>query len=94
VGFLVTGFVAVGIAAPSLPGAIGVFQAAAVLALGTAGYETGPSTGYAWALWVVQTVVTLLGGVIGLSAMSLSFGRLRKDMQAGMDVAEESPSEI
>jgi hypothetical protein len=93
-GFLVTGFVAVGIAAPSLPGAIGVFQAAAVLALTTAGYETGPATGYAWALWVSQTGVTLLGGVIGLSAMSLSFGGLRRDVQAGIGPAEEVPSEV
>jgi hypothetical protein len=86
--------VAVGIAAPSLPGAIGVFQAAAVLALTTAGYPTGPATGYAWALWVSQTGVTLLGGVIGLSAMSLSFGGLRRDVQAGIGPAEELPSEV
>ena len=94
VGFLVTGFVAVGIAAPSLPGAIGVFQAAAVLGLSTAGYPTGPSTGFAWVMWIVQTGVIVLSGVIGLSAMSLSFGRLTKDVRAGMESIEKEPSEV
>ena len=88
VGMLVLGFVAIGIAVPSLPGAIGVFQAAAVLALSTAGYETEVATGYAWVLWITQTIVIILGGVIGLWAMSLTFGDVTNDVRANMDGAE------
>ncbi|KAB2905255.1 MAG: flippase-like domain-containing protein [Anaerolineae bacterium] len=80
VGFLVTGFVALGIAAPSLPGAIGVFQAAAVLALTTAGYDTAIATSYSWTLWVVEIGAIVLGGIWGLSAMGLSFGRLTREV--------------
>lgn len=81
-GFLVTGFVAVGIAAPSLPGAIGLFQAAAVLALSTAGYDTTIATSYAWTLWIVQTAAIILGGIVGLWAMSLSFKGLAHEVQS------------
>lgn len=81
VGFLVMGITALGIAAPSLPGAIGVFQAAAVLALNTAGYDTTIATSYAWTIWLGQTVWLLLGGVIGLWGMSLSFGELRQEVR-------------
>ncbi|HLA42020.1 MAG TPA: lysylphosphatidylglycerol synthase transmembrane domain-containing protein, partial [Aggregatilineales bacterium] len=94
VGFLVTGFVAVGIAAPSLPGAIGIFQAAAVLALSTAGYDTAAATGYAWTLWIVQTVAILAGGVVGLWAMSLSFTGLTQDVRENiekLDVHQTAP---
>jgi len=85
VGFLVTGFVAVGIAAPSLPGAIGVYQAAAVLALDTAGYDAAAATGYAWTLWISQTIAIILGGVVGLSALSLSLGALTRQVQGGLE---------
>ncbi|MFP4323172.1 MAG: lysylphosphatidylglycerol synthase transmembrane domain-containing protein [Anaerolineales bacterium] len=80
-GFLITGFVAIGAAAPSLPGAVGVFQAAAVLALRTAGYATAPATGFAWLLWIFQIVVVIIAGVIGLSALSLRLGQLTKDIR-------------
>lgn len=81
VGLLVTGFVAIGIAAPSLPGAIGVFQAAGVLALNTAGYDTTIATSYAWTIWLAQTGLVILGGVWGLWAMSLSFTQLSHEVQ-------------
>jgi uncharacterized membrane protein YbhN (UPF0104 family) len=81
VGILVTGITALGIAAPSLPGAIGVFQAAAVLALTAAGYDTTSATSYAWTLWLGQTVWLLAGGVMGLWGMSLSFGQLSHEVQ-------------
>jgi len=81
VGFLVTGFVAIGIAAPSLPGAVGVFQAAAVLALNTAGYEPEIATGYAWVVWISQTIVIILSGIASLSAMSLTFGELSQEVR-------------
>lgn len=82
VGFLVTGFIALGIAAPSLPGAIGVFQAAAVLALTTAGYDTTIATSYSWTLWVIEIGAIVLGGLWGLSAMGLSLNRLTRDVTA------------
>jgi glycosyltransferase 2 family protein len=90
VAFLIVGFVAVGAAAPSLPGAIGVFQAAAVLALRTAGYDTEAATGYAWVVWFSQTIPVILFGILGLSALSLSFGRLTQDV---LEEAEKEKSE-
>jgi uncharacterized protein (TIRG00374 family) len=79
VGLLVTGFVALGIAAPSLPGAVGVFQAAAVLALVTAGYSDASATGYAWLAWIIEMIVIILGGLWGMAAMGLSFTDFRQN---------------
>lgn len=85
VGLLVTGFIALGIAAPSLPGAIGVFQAAAVLALTTAGYSTAIATSYSWTLWVIEIGAIVLGGIWGLSAMGLSLGGLTRQVRQGVE---------
>ncbi len=88
VGFLVTGFIALGIAAPSLPGAIGVFQAAAVLALTTAGYDTTTATSYSWTLWIIEIGAIILGGIWGLSAMGLSLGGLTREIRQTSDVQQ------
>jgi uncharacterized protein (TIRG00374 family) len=89
-GILVTGLVALGIAAPSLPGAIGVFQAAAVLALSLVAYPTEVATSYAWALWLAQTSVILLGGVLGLSALSLNLAQFTGELRQLEDRGEKT----
>jgi uncharacterized membrane protein YbhN (UPF0104 family) len=60
----VLAFLGVGVSIPSAPGYIGVFHAAAVLALGVFGVAPAESLGYALLLHAVQFVpVTLIGWV-------------------------------
>lgn len=65
-GLLVVGFAALGIAAPSLPGAIGIFHAAVVLALSLHGHDATLATSYAWLVWVPQTIVIIVSGMLSI----------------------------
>lgn len=81
-GLLTLGAIAVGGAAPSLPGAVGVFQAAAVIALTAAGYDTSIATSYAWGVWVPANALVIVAGALSLWAMGLSFGQITQDVRA------------
>ncbi|NJL92852.1 MAG: flippase-like domain-containing protein [Anaerolineae bacterium] len=86
VGLLILGFVAFGGAAPSLPGAVGIFQAAAVLALTTAGYDdTSLTTSYAWGIWVPQIMLLITVGMVSLYVLGLSLVGLTREVQAEME---------
>lgn len=73
IAFLVVGFVALGISTPSLPGAIGIFHAAVVLALYLNGQDTTLATTYAWGVWIPQTIVILFSGLLSIGFARKSF---------------------
>jgi hypothetical protein len=80
VGLLVVGFIALGGAAPSLPGAVGIFQAAAVLALTLNHYDASLATSYAWGVWVPQTVMVIFAGAVSAWGMGLSLTHLTRSI--------------
>ena len=79
VTLLTLGFVALGAAAPSLPGAVGVYQAAAVLALTTAGYTGELAASIAWGIWIPQMIMVVIVGMISLWALGLSLTQVAAD---------------
>lgn len=85
VALLVVGFISLGAAVPSLPGAIGIFQAAAILALTLNHYDASIAVSYAWGVWVPQTVLIIGIGALSLWATGLSFHHLTDDIHAKID---------
>jgi len=63
---------------PSTPGAIGPFEAAAVLALSVFGVEESPALGYALGLHMFTNLSLVAFGVVGLVREGLSFGGVRR----------------
>jgi hypothetical protein len=67
---------AMGIAVPSAPGSLGVFEAAMVGALSLLGVDSSISLAYAILMHLIQYVVTGIFGVIGLIKEGQSFSSL------------------
>lgn len=93
IGLLTLGIVALGVAAPSLPGAIGVFQAAAVLALRINDYDTSVATSYAWSIWAIETAIIIGVGIVSLWAIGMSFRRLTNEVSRSLDQGLETVTE-
>lgn len=66
-----------GMAVPSSPGAVGVFEWATVLALGVYGVEDGLALGYAVGLHALTNITLIVLGLLGLRSESLSFADVR-----------------
>lgn len=69
-----TGF---GMMVPSSPGAIGVFEGAAVLALGVYGIDSSRAFGYAFGLHMLTNLQLIVMGLLGLLDEGLSFSDVR-----------------
>lgn len=74
-----TGFIMV---LPSSPGAIGVFEWAAVQALSVYGVSQGAALGYALGLHSFTNIVLILFGLWGLMREGLSYRRLQREAMA------------
>ncbi len=62
---------------PSSPGAVGPFEAAAVLALSVFGLAESPATAYAFGLHGFTNITLIVLGLLGLRTEGVSFARLR-----------------
>ena len=62
---------------PSSPGAVGPFEAAAVLALSLFGVAESPATAYAFGLHWFTNITLILYGLVGLRQEGVSFAHLR-----------------
>jgi glycosyltransferase 2 family protein len=91
-GILIDSVLAMGIAIPSAPAALGVFEASLVAALTLLGID--PSTGLAYAVVMhfMQFVVTGILGMIGLLKEGRSLGSVFKATQSQKELTS-SPSE-
>jgi uncharacterized protein (TIRG00374 family) len=91
-GVLIDSILAMGIAIPSAPAALGVFEASLVAALSLVGIN--PSTGLAYAVMMhfMQFAVTGILGMIGLLKEGRSLGSVFKAAQSQKDLPT-SPSE-
>jgi len=72
----VAGFMALGVAIPSAPSALGVFEASFVGALAILGGQTGTALGYALILHLVNFVVIMIFGVWGLFREGLGISKI------------------
>jgi len=81
------GVLALGIAVPSAPGALGVFEAALVGALTLLGVPTSSALAYAILMHFVQFVSTGLLGLWGLFSERRSLKGLFSEIHAGKDAA-------
>lgn len=80
-GIFADAMLAAGIAIPSAPGAIGVFEATLVFALSLLGISESLGLAYAVTLHFLQAVVTGVLGLIGMAKQGRSFGKLSEDLQ-------------
>ena len=64
---------------PSSPGAIGVFEGAAMLALAVYGVGETAAAGYAYGLHIFTNVTLILFGLVGLMAEGLSYESIRRE---------------
>jgi uncharacterized protein (TIRG00374 family) len=76
IGFLAIAAAGLGIAVPSLPAALGPFEAAVKLALVAIGYAQEPALSYALVLHAINFVATSGLGALGLLREGLSFGEV------------------
>lgn len=72
---------------PSSPGAVGPFEAAAVLALSLFGLPESPASAYAFGLHGFTNITLILYGLVGLRREGLSFSRLRSGALPEADLA-------
>ncbi len=75
-GAFVSGFLALGVAIPSAPSALGVYEAAFVGALVILGAQSGTALGYAIIFHVIQFCVSVIFGIWGLVREGLSFSQM------------------
>ncbi|EPR37602.1 Lysylphosphatidylglycerol synthetase/glycosyltransferase AglD [Desulfovibrio sp. X2] len=80
---------ALGMAVPSSPGAIGVFEASIVFGLGLFGVPKGPALAAALVLHMIQVVPTTLCGLLVMARSGLRPGALRSVDDAADDVADD-----
>jgi len=80
-GIFTDAVLALGIAIPSAPAALGTFEAAIVGALTILGINETLGLGYAITLHFIQFVVTGVLGMIGLLRQGRSLGALFKDLR-------------
>lgn len=90
IGFLAIAAAGLGIAVPSLPGAVGPFEAAVKLALVAVGYAQEPALSYALVLHGINFVTTSVLGAIGLLREGLSFGEVAS---AARELGKAHPEE-
>lgn len=84
---------AAGIAVPSAPGALGVFEATLVFALSLLGIQEALGLAYAVTLHFTQILVTGVLGMIGLAKQGRSFSKISEDLQVEMPSPERTPGE-
>lgn len=95
IGFLAIAAAGLGIAVPSLPGAIGPFEAAVTLALVAAGYRQEAAVSYALVLHAVNYLTTSALGVWGLAREGMSFGQVASAArQMGKKSSEDSAEKV
>jgi uncharacterized protein (TIRG00374 family) len=90
IGFLAIAGAGLGIAVPSLPGAVGPFEAAVKLALVAVGYAQEPALSYALVLHGINFVTTSVLGAIGLLREGLTFGEVAS---AARELGKAHPEE-
>lgn len=81
-GAFVDGVLALGIAVPSAPGAVGVFEAAMVGALTLLGFSASVGLAYAVILHFIQWILTGILGVYGLASAGRSITSFFTDLRA------------
>jgi len=82
-GGFTNGALALGIAIPSAPAAIGTFEAAIVGALTVLGIDETHALAYAITVHFIQFVVTGILGVTGLLRQGRSIGNIFRDLRVG-----------
>ena len=75
------GVLAMGIAIPSAPGALGVYEASVVAALGILGISASAALAYAITMHFIQFVLTGIFGFIGLLQDGRSLGNLFSELR-------------
>jgi uncharacterized protein (TIRG00374 family) len=91
-GVLIDSVLAMGIAIPSAPAALGVFEASLVAALSLLGIDASTGLAYAVVMHFMQFVVTGILGMIGLLREGRSLGSVFKAAQTQKEL-KSSPSE-
>ncbi len=91
-GVLIDSLLAMGIAIPSAPAAIGVFEASLVAALALVDIDASTALAYAVIMHFVQFGVTGILGMIGLMKEGRSLGSIFKAAQSQKELAS-TPSE-
>lgn len=91
-GVLIDSLLAMGIAIPSAPAAIGVFEATLVAALALVGIDASTALAYAVVMHFVQFGVTGILGMIGLMREGRSLGSIFKAAQSQKEMVT-SPSD-
>ncbi|MEI8132288.1 MAG: lysylphosphatidylglycerol synthase transmembrane domain-containing protein [Leptolinea sp.] len=81
-GVLIDSVLAMGIAIPSAPAALGVFEASMVAALSLLGVDASIGLAYAVVMHIMQFVVTGILGMIGLMKEGRSLGSVFKAAQS------------
>jgi glycosyltransferase 2 family protein len=71
------GVIAVGVAAPSSPGFVGVFEAGAVVALGVYGIDRASALSWAFAFHIVSYIPITLIGAYYFARLGMSLGELK-----------------
>jgi uncharacterized protein (TIRG00374 family) len=82
-GAFVSGLLALGVAIPSAPSALGVFEASFVAAIAILGGETGTALAYAIILHILQFVVIAVFGIWGLVREGVSFSQMMSKIGSG-----------
>lgn len=80
-GIFVTAVLALGVALPSAPAALGVFEAAIVGALAVLGVSAG-AVGFAFVMHLFQFVITAILGLTGLMLEHRSLSNLLREIQS------------
>ncbi len=91
-GVLIDSILAMGIALPSAPAALGVFEASLVAALSLVGIDPTIALAYAVVMHFIQFAVTGILGMIGLMKDGRSLGSIFKAAQSQKETTS-SPSE-
>ncbi len=93
-GVLIDSLLAMGIAIPSAPAAIGVFEATLVAALALVGIDASTALAYAVIMHFIQFAVTGILGMIGLMKEGRSLGSIFKAAQSQKELASSTSEEI
>lgn len=88
-GVFADAMLAAGIAVPSAPGAIGVFEGTIVFALSLLGVQESLSLAYGLTLHALQIVITGILGLIGLARQGRSLSKISRDLS--MENVEINP---
>ncbi|RMF93537.1 MAG: UPF0104 family protein [Candidatus Schekmanbacteria bacterium] len=76
--FLIMILIALGVAAPSSPGFIGIYQVACEMALKIVNVEPAVAKSYAIAMWTLNMIPTIIAGLIFLWTGKLKFSEIQK----------------